>query len=343
MDFKYKTTFEYDISATCSIKDIENDLKLSSASLAELKGLIPEDIDLNTNVDLIGVAFPFAVVNQFNANDDAIDTETALAIRYSFINKPMNVEHYRWEIIGHVVSSHFTDHYTKEVLPEVAQRTDIFDMALGAVVYKLAESRYVEIIKEAHNGSAADDALSTSWEIGFNEFKIGVGGKNLEDCEIITDPAQIEEMKPFLKAFGGNGETEDGMRVRRIITGKALGLGGGFTFSPAADVKGVYIEKAPQEDVEKEEEDYAEHMDDEECIFDDHEKVMSSDDEFTREELIDTLGDLLKEWEDKEHPYYKDLMLFMEDITVEEEAVATYDFEEMLASLAKILKNNLKE
>ena len=342
MGFKYKTTFEYDISATCSIQDLEDDLKLSSASLAELKGLIPEDIDLNTNVDLIGVAFPFAVVNQFNANDDAIDTETALAIRYSFINKPMNVEHYRWEIIGHVVSSHFTDHYTKEVLSEVAQRTDIFDMALGAVVYKLAESRYVEIIKEAHNGSAADDTLSTSWEIGFNEFKIGVGGKNLEDCEIITDPAQIEEMKPFLKAFGGNGETEDGMRVRRIITGKALGLGGGFTFSPAADVKGVYIEKAPQGDVEEEEEDYAEHMDDEECIFDDHEKVMSSDDEFTREELIDTLGDLLKEWEDKEHPYYKDLMLFVGDITVEEEAVATYDFEEMLASIAKILKKNLK-
>ena len=247
------------------------------------------------------------------------------------------------EIIGHVVSSHFTDHYTKEVLPEVAQRVDIFDMALGAVVYKLAESRYVEIIKEAHNGNAADDALSTSWEIGFNEFKIGVGGKNLEDCEIITDPEQIEKMKPLLKAFGGTGETEDGIRVRRIITGKALGLGGGFTFSPAADVKGVYIEKAPQEDVEEEEEDYAEYEHDEECIFDDHEKVISSDDEFTREELIDTLGDLLKEWKDKEHPYYKDLMLFMEDITVEEEAVATYDFEEMLASLAKILKNNLKE
>ena len=342
MDFKYKTTFEYDISAQCSIKDIQNDLKVSSASLDKLKGLIPEDIDLNTNVDLMGVAFPFAVVNQFNANDDAIDTQTALAIRYSFLNKPMNVEHYRWEIIGHVVSSQFTDHYTNEVLAEVAHRTDIFDMSLGAVVYKLAESRYVEIIKEAHGGNATDEALSTSWEIGFNEFKIGVGGKNLEDCEVINDPEQIEEMKHLLKAFGGPGETEDGTRVRRIITGKALGLGGGFTFSPAADVKGVYIEKAPEEDVKKEKEDYAEHIDDEECIFDDHEKVMSSDDEFTREELIDTLGDLLKEWEDKEHPYYKDLMLFVGDITVEEEAVATYDFEEMLASIAKILKKNLK-
>ena len=346
MDFKYKTTFEYDISAHCSIKDIKNDLKVSSASLDQLKGLIPEDIDLNTNVDLMGVAFPFAVVNQFNANDDAIDTETALAIRYSFLNKPMNVEHYRWEIIGHVVSSQFTDHYTNEVLSEVAHRADIFDMSLGAVVYKLAESRYVEIIKNAHSGNAEDEDLSTSWEIGFNEFKIGVGGKNLEDCEVINDPEQIEEMKPLLKAFGGPGETEDGTRVRRIITGKALGLGGGFTFSPAADVKGVYIEKAPQEDVEEEEEDYAEYESDEECIFDDHEeKVMSSEDEFTREELIEMLGDLLQDWEDKEHPYYKDLMLFVGDIMVEEdreEAAAKYDFDEILASLGKILKKNLR-
>ena len=110
--------------------------------------------------------------------------------------------------------------------------------------------------------------------------------------------------------------------MRRIITGKALGLGGGFTFSPAADVKGVYIEKAPQEDVEKEEEDYAEHVDDEECIFDDHEKVMSSEEEFTREELIGALGDILKDWEDKEHPYYKDLTHFVGDIMVEEEEEA---------------------
>ena len=57
MDFKYKTTFEYDISAHCSIKDIKDDLKVSNASLDQLKGLIPEDIDLNTNVDLMGVAF----------------------------------------------------------------------------------------------------------------------------------------------------------------------------------------------------------------------------------------------------------------------------------------------
>mgnify|MGYP003642934348 CR=1 FL=1 len=347
MDFKYKTTFQYDISASCSIKDIKDDLKVSNASLDQLKGLIPEDIDLNTNVDLMGVAFPFAVINQFNANDDAIDTETALAIRYSFLNKPMNVEHYRWEIIGHVVSSQFTDHYTNEVLAEVARRTDIFDMSLGAVVYKLAESRYVDIIKDAHNGDAADEALSTSWEIGFNEFKIGVGGRNLEDCEVINDPEQIEEMKPLLKAFGGPGETEDGTRVRRIITGKALGLGGGFTFSPAADVKGVYIKKAPEEDLKEEEEDYAEHDSDEECIFDDHENVLSSGEELTREELIDVLGDLLQDWKDKEHPYYKDLTLFVGDIMVEEdieeEAAAKYDFDEILSSLGKVLKNSLRD
>ena len=304
-DFKYKTTFEYDISANCSIKDIKNDLKVSSASLAKLKGLIPADLNLDTNVDLLGVAFPFAVVNQFNANDDAIDTETALAIKSSFLNKPMNVEHYRWEIIGHVVSSQFTDHYTSEVLPHVGNREDIFDMSLGAVVYKLADSRYVDIIKDIHEGKKSEDDLSTSWEIGFNEFKIGVGGRNLADCEIISDPEQIEEMKPLLKAFGGPGETPEGTRVRRIITGKALGLGGGFTSAPAADVKGVYIEKNKKdEDVTEEENVYA---------------------EYTRQEMLDELADMLKSWTDKEHAYYHDLKDFIGDIMIEEETKAEYD------------------
>ena len=304
-DFKYKTTFEYDISANCSIRDIKKDLKVSSASLAKLKGLIPTTLDLDTNVDLLGVAFPFAVVNQFNANDDAIDTETALAIKSSFLNKPMNVEHYRWEIIGHVVSSQFTDHYTSEVLPHVGNREDIFDMSLGAVVYKLADSRYVDIIKDIHEGKKSEDDLSTSWEIGFNEFKIGVGGRNLADCEIISDPEQIEAMKPLLKAFGGSGETLEGTRVRRIITGKALGLGGGFTSTPAADVKGVYIEKNDtEEDVTEEEDVYA---------------------KFTRQEVLDGLADMLKSWTDEEHDYYKDLKDLIGDIMIEEEAKAEFD------------------
>ena len=304
-DFKYKTTFEYDISANCSIKDIKNDLKVSNASLAKLKGLIPEDLDLNTNVDLLGVAFPFAVVNQFNSNDDAIDTETALAIKSSFLNKPMNVEHYRWEIIGHVVSAQFTDHYTAQVLQHVANREDIFDMSLGAVVYKLADSRYVDIIKDIQEGQKSEEDLSTSWEIGFNEFKIGVGGKNLADCEIISDPEQIEAMKPLLKAFGGSGETLEGTRVRRIITGKALGLGGGFTSTPAADVKGVYIKKNEQdEDVTDDENVYA---------------------EYTRQEVLDDLADMLKSWTDKEHDYYQDLKDLIGDIMIEEEAKAEFD------------------
>tara|TARA_R110000824_G_scaffold7140_2_gene32427 strand:- start:369 stop:2384 length:2016 start_codon:yes stop_codon:yes gene_type:complete len=307
-DFKYKTTFEYDISANCSIRDIKDDLKVSRASLAKLKGLIPQDLDLDTNVDLLGVAFPFAVVNQFNANDDAIDTDTALAIKSSFINKPMNVEHYRWEIIGHVVSSQFSDHYTSEVLPSVAGRGDIFDMSLGAVVYKLADSRYVDIIKDIHEGRASEDALSTSWEIGFNEFKIGVGGRNLADCEIISDPEQIEAMKPLLKAFGGSGETLEGTRVRRIITGKALGLGGGFTSTPAADVKGVYIEKNDkEEDVTEEEED------------------VYANAKFTRQEVLDDLAEMLKSWTDEEHDYYQDLKDLIGDIMIEEEAKVEFD------------------
>ena len=60
-----------------------------------LKELMPESIDLDKNIDLLGVAFNGAVVNRFNRNGDGIDTKTALAIKDYFINKPTNMEHNR--------------------------------------------------------------------------------------------------------------------------------------------------------------------------------------------------------------------------------------------------------
>ena len=257
MKFKYTATFNNNVTASCKLQDVKKDWHLSKASLSNLKGLIPDDLGLDSNIDLVGVSFPFAVVNQFNKNDDAIMTDTAMHIKDSFYHKPMNVEHYRSEIIGHIVNCAFIDHATNEVLEDVEGREDVFGMALGAVVYKVADNYYVDMIKDIQEGVIQGDSLSTSWEIGFNDYYIGVGGTNLADCEIITEPSRIEAMKHMLKAFGGSGENENGVRVRRIITGEALGLGGGFTMSPAANVMGVYTQNNEEEEVMQEEDSEA--------------------------------------------------------------------------------------
>ena len=61
-------------------------------SLENLKTLIPEDVDLTKNIDLLGVAFNAAVVNKFNKNGDGIDTETAIAVSDYFVHKPTKLE-----------------------------------------------------------------------------------------------------------------------------------------------------------------------------------------------------------------------------------------------------------
>ena len=82
-------------------------------------------------------------------------------------------------------------------------------------------------------------AVSASWEIGFSQYQIAVGSKNLKDAEIISDPKQIQEMSAMLRAFGGTGRMDDGTELYRLIVGDVYPLGIGYTMKPAADVKEV--------------------------------------------------------------------------------------------------------
>src|SRR6056300_690664 len=134
MNFKYKTSFSNEIIA--SRKDPKEEGFISEASLEQLKSLVPEDIDFEKNIDLIGVAFNAAVINQFNKNDDGIDTKTAVAIKDYFIHKPTNIEHNKKKIVGHIVSSGFSRMYNDEILSSISEDVNQpFNLALGAVVY----------------------------------------------------------------------------------------------------------------------------------------------------------------------------------------------------------------
>ena len=55
-------------------------------------------------MDLLPVAFNACVVNRVNKNGDVINTATALDICKNFINKPINVEHNRSNIVGVILS-----------------------------------------------------------------------------------------------------------------------------------------------------------------------------------------------------------------------------------------------
>jgi hypothetical protein len=237
--YKYKTSFSNEILASSDLED--NQLDLSRASLANLKELLPESIDLDANVDLLAVAFNAAVVNVFNKNHDGISTDTAKAVISYFTHKPTNIEHKKEQVVGHIVSSGFSSFGANEILKEEEiDGLTPFNIALSSVIYKTVNSDFAELIERTTDQEdSMHNAISASWEIGFNDFLIAVGSKNLEDAEIVSDKNQIDELKDYLKAFDGEGLMKDGTEIYRLVCGDVYPLGVGFTTNPAANVKGL--------------------------------------------------------------------------------------------------------
>jgi hypothetical protein len=248
MNFKYKTKFDVSLRQ-CSIGD---NSFISKASLENLKSLLPSNqIDLSKNIDLMGVAFDAAVINQFNKNDDGIDSETAVNIAPYFIHKPTNIEHNKQKIVGHIVSAGFNSWGDNLPLSneEVLGSNGLINLALGAVVYKLVDPRFTDLVyKSTSEGNDLFNSVSASWELGFSEYVLAVGSTNLKEAEVISNPKHIEELKGRLRAYGGNGKMEDGSKIYRLVKGNVFPLGIGFTSTPAANVKGLLLDNAEIEE-----------------------------------------------------------------------------------------------
>ena len=256
--YKYTTVFENTVFAS---NDLES-ININEASLESLRPLIPSDIDLKRNIDLVGVAFNAAVVNKFNRNGDGIDSETAVAIKDYFIHKPTNIEHDRERVVGHIVSAAFSEFGDSSdiITPEEAITKDNpYNICLGAVVYKTVSKEFSDLLLQSTDEEGDYfHHVSASWEVGFNDYVIAIGGDDLTGSSIISNAEEIEVYTPYLKAMGGKGQLKDGRSVNRLIVGDIYPLGIGFTSNPAADVKGVIIEdraiderQAPKEPIDK--------------------------------------------------------------------------------------------
>lgn len=243
---KQKYKFE-SIFANIKIRPVvseEKDKYLSVASLDKLRKFLPE-INTDDNVDLLPVAFDACVVNRVNKNGDVIDAETAAKIVKNFINKPINIEHNRSQVIGCIVSANFSKFGSNESLAEndIKSMKNPFNITLGGVIWKVVNRDLADQIEES-NDPTSDNymTISASWELGFNDFNIVVldgGEKNIENGTIISDASQVEKLKDNLRGFGGSGKLDDDKFIYRQVLGKVVPLGIGFTLNPAADVQGV--------------------------------------------------------------------------------------------------------
>ena len=248
--FKYTTNFSNVILAS---GDIDSpDLNISKASLDSLKTIIPSDVDLEKNMDLLAVAFNGAVVNSFNKNGDGIDAKSAVCILDQFKHKPTNIEHQKQKVVGHIVSAGFSSFMDNELLSpeEVEDMDEPFNIALASLIYRTVNPQFANLVEQSVDPeSEFYHQVSASWEIGFNDFVLAVGSNDLKNAEIINDENMIDELKGNLKALGGEGKMKDGSPIHRLIVGEIFPLGIGFTSNPAANVKGLTVssktEQAP--------------------------------------------------------------------------------------------------
>ena len=279
MPYKYTTTFQSEIFA-----HQVNDAFVSRASLNELASLVPNDIDFEKNLDLLGVSFNAAVVNVFNRNGDGIDTATALQYNDQFIHKPTNIEHNKDKIVGHIVTAGFSEYGSNRILSneEVENKKDPFNIALGAVVYKSANKSFAKLIERS--ADPEDESyykkISASWEVGFSDYVLAVGSDKLSEARIVSDPHEIKELNGCLRAYGGSGKTDEGEPVYRLITGTIYPLGIGFTSNPAADVKGIY----------KDQEDS-----DQDKFSQNEKKTVTKENNIAMENIVNELKELLVE------------------------------------------------
>ena len=248
--FKYTTNFSNVILAS---GDIDSpDLNISKASLDSLKTIIPSDVDLEKNMDLLAVAFNGAVVNSFNKNGDGIDAKSAVRILDQFKHKPTNIEHQKQKVVGHIVSAGFSSFMDNELLSpeEVEDMDEPFNIALASLIYRTVNPQFANLVEQSVDPeSEFYHQVSASWEIGFNDFVLAVGSNDLKNAEIINDENMIDELKGNLKALGGEGKMKDGSPIHRLIVGEIFPLGIGITSNPAANVKGLTVssktEQAP--------------------------------------------------------------------------------------------------
>ena len=247
-DFKYKTSFSSSIKPLVSE---EKDEYLALAALSSIGDFIP-DIDTEKNIDILPIAFNAFVANRVNKNGDVINTEAAIEISNSFINKPINVEHNRTSIIGTILKAGYSEFGTDRPLTEdqVKDMKGPFNVTLGGVVWRMVNPELSDLIERSSDPTSEDYlSVSASWELGFSEYNLVAlqpGEKNIENGDFITNIDEIEALEANLTSLGGDGVLENGKFVYRHVVGEIIPLGIGLTESPAADVQGVASKRSEE-------------------------------------------------------------------------------------------------
>ena len=185
-----KSEFSGSIKAI-SDKDFEN-LGISRGSfVAKAKTLLPDDFEPSDNIDVLPVVFNLAKVNEFNKNGDGISTADAIDMVKRFANKPINIEHKKSKIVGHIINASFSDQepdFKENNIEDFRERKDPFFINAAGVIYRHVYPKLSSLIAEASDEESPEyQSISTSWELGFKDWVVAQRSLILDECEIVAD------------------------------------------------------------------------------------------------------------------------------------------------------------
>lgn len=242
-DFKYKTKFVIKANIVDPSKEI---LDQAKASLNDLKSIFPQDIDPQTDPDLLYIIGNLAVAGVLNLNDDGLSIEESLSVFKKFEKKQVNLEHDRDKIVGFIVKSGLSEFGTDKPISEIEAKSQNkpFNITVVIALWKVASNAkdLCKFLLDNSNVNGNKD-LSLSFEVGFDAYQIIelMGDKsNFADAVKIIYPVSPEfsSYDACLKANDGSGK-KNGNRVGRALCGRVLPLGAGIVTLPAAKVKGL--------------------------------------------------------------------------------------------------------
>lgn len=243
-NFKFKVAFGATIT---EVRDAEAGKHFSTADFDKMKSLVPKDMDLGKNPDLLAVVGNAAVGNKANLNHDAISNATAAAVAGGFKWKFVDMDHNRNRIVGVVCNAGLTKFDTNEPITEeeAAAQTAPVNISVAMFLYKVAmKPEFLEFLRSSVDPSSPNyQKVSLSWEIFFNDYDIAVGpDRNLSTAKIYSKGEERDALEKLLPSNGGAGSTKDGQLVYRVIGSDILVPAAvGLVANPAADVKGLAI------------------------------------------------------------------------------------------------------
>jgi hypothetical protein len=244
--YPYKSVFAANLS---KVSNEDLDQYISKASLDKLKPLMPLNVDLEKNSDLIACVLNAAVAGRKNQNGDGITSKSAIRISENFINKYVNIGHKKDLIKGCIVNAGFSKFGSDELISKEQAEisTDPFNISIAFVLWKTTLNKsFISLLEDSVDPTSGKyKQISGSWEILFKDYDIAVGDKNIKDAEIVSDEEGKSQLEKYLQSKGGTGE-KDGKFVYRVIKGETnddflIPAGIGLVENPAADVRGLEI------------------------------------------------------------------------------------------------------